>query len=1314
EPEPPFVVGVTAVSSVAFEGQDAVFRLYIEGGRTLPPNAAVVVQSLAEGHGGFSIVDDLDGIVNRVFTINRDSVEVRLRMARDSVVESGEQVSLRILSLVGTGGQPPQTQTSATAYRAFVSVRDTFDVTFTGPALQTNEGEEALFDFAIGNGLTNHHSLTMRYEVPDVNGLRANDFAAHLIRHNGGGQLVALPSSSAAGGGWLGRVSVRTNNQAAKFTLAIPTVDDNEPESTEQLCVQVHSIQGAPDYRLNLVTTGRVCGQVRDNDGALLLNLNTGALAAVGEGAQVTIPLTFTSPTHPMLPAFTRGQIHPGVSTYLHYAITGTATAGADYSVAAAPNSAFNAASGLGYLRLKPGIPNGDAGASPHRITINILGDAAAESAETVIVTPLLHGHNANLNFRDQGAGFRNPPLQHRSSQRQSITISQNAPVAVSVSALAAAYSEGETAVFQVCAAPGGNSPRTLSTRIDYRLSDGLNFGGDRYLTAADYRENGVTQFAGGVTRNAGYTQAAGGVLEIPAGGDHCQARISVPLASSNPFELPETLRLTLTGASGGGVGGAVVSASPGSDRAQVTIRQSSTIVHIGAPDACLRMNPADPACIATTRARDLTIEGDTWTVPVSIVAPADAAALTIRYALSGSTHTSDDGAATVLFDADDFSDPNSGVLSVGAAKVRGGGASITITMLDNMDTVVRDSRGNQVDEVASLSITSVEWQSASSAPLALADDFKAASTLVVDDEITVRVASCTVSNDLLCGDEYGTAEEGSGTGAFFEFTFYDAAGARLTRGIPNGVIRFAVSGDVTAGDYTDPAGGALPSASSFGSQRRHSITVLNDGIAENEETLTLTITAVEGGISHIDANHASADVTIPANGGLRIYTELLQAPAQAEPASGATTVRYQFCTAGSAVTSDASDDVTLAVRYAFSGSAIGARVAADNPLADYRRDNPPGELSTRSVRMRGLRVNGHRCFGVLTNSTARDIDILADDRNEPAETISVAITQINQIAGGAKNAAVTVQVDTTPVTYTIAANDPLTVTITACPASGACAVDSTAATEFDENADGGSSARYLVSYNGDIVPAATLTVNYRISGDVDTGDYADPGGVFSIAAGATTAAARTVSIGINNDSRAENAEDFIVDFTSVTGAAGSGEIMFTPVQFSAVIPANDGFQGRLTAVEDTVAEGQAAVFTFTAIGQLELVGLFQTTYSTGGTWEGAAADDDDEPFALAIDCRPISDSVPSNDIGGDGICRIQFSINIGGDDIVEADETLAITLSGGDAPAATVTITDATPLSVGVADAAADAVEGGAAEFALSFNLDDGVVTAE
>ena len=88
---------------------------------------------------------------------------------------------------------------------------------------------------------------------------------------------------------------------------------------------------------------------------------------------------------------------------------------------------------------------------------------------------------------------------------------------------------------------------------------------------------------------------------------------------------------------------------------------------------------------------------------------------------------------------------------------------------------------------------------------------------------------------------------------------------------------------------------------------------------------------------------------------------------------------------------------VTLAVRYAFSGTAVGARAAADNPLADYRRDNPPGELPLRSVRMRSLRVNGHGCFGVQTNSTARDIDILADDRNEPAETISIAITHLRQ-----------------------------------------------------------------------------------------------------------------------------------------------------------------------------------------------------------------------------------------------------------------------------------------------------------------------------
>ncbi|MDD9821878.1 MAG: hypothetical protein OXU98_03200, partial [Gammaproteobacteria bacterium] len=1146
-------VAVRSMNTVAsgtvgvYEGQDAVFQIYLKNGQA-PPGVTVRATWRLELRGGFSAADLRAGDSTsgtEDIAPGNNYVEVRRRVAHDSIAESGESITFSLTAVESTSTaatRPLAALAGGGETRVRLAVYDTHRVIIDGPAHQLQEGGSAVFRVAIGDGLTNHPPLLLSMVIPDLNGMRSQDISSVALRHSGLPAFMGQPLSSLTGG-YQVTVPVRTDGQPAGFTITVTTVDDDEPENLEELCVQLRSIGpfSQANFRLQtLAPNNQDCAEVTDDDGELRAALGAPSAATVDEGVQVTIPVTFTATA---APGFTASQMHPRVFTYLHYTLSGSATAGADYSVGAAANSDFNNADRRGYLRIAPGIPNGNAGASPHRITINIAGDTAAEEAETITATLNRHNHNANRNDNNQFRRFRNPALSQDSATTRSVTVVKNAPVVVSVSAQVSGVAEGQSAIFQVCARPAADLSRAQNTRIAYRI------GGDRYLTTADYTN-------------------PGGTLDIAVGGIHCPARtITVPIvADGNPFELEETLTLTLTGASGGGSGGAVVSYAEGS--ADVTIRQSSTIVHIGAPVECLRKTPASPDCVATPRPADLTIEGGDWRVPVDIIPGADVGAMIIRYTVAAA-------AGTTGFAAADFNDSNNGMLRFSADTVRGRNSNNVINIQ------MRDDGVSETDEAATLTITSVAWEDAGvTAPLALSDDYKSASTLVADDEVTVRVESCEVrSGEVTCGDGISNLAETLLARALFRFTFLDASDMQVSQS-PAGTVRYRISGDVTVADYSDSAAGVFTSNPSDTGSRTHSITITDDSLAENDETLTLTITSVTGGIANIDGEHNSASVTILANDGIRVFPQLLQAPAQSEPASGATTVRYQFCTAGSAITSDASDDISLVVNYAFSGSAIGARAAADNPLADYRRDNPPGELPLRSVRMRSLRVNGHGCFGVQTNSTARDIDILADDRNEPAETIRVAITGIQEFPSGAKNAAVNPQVDMTPVTYTIAANDPLTVTVTACPASGACS--GAAATEYAE----GGSARYLVSYNGNTVPGAALTLNYRISGDVAVADYTDSNaGAFTIAAETTTTAQRTLSIGINDDSRAENAEDFVVDFTAVTGAAGSGAITFTPVQFSAVIPANDGFQGRLTAVEDTVAEGQAAVFTFTAIG---------------------------------------------------------------------------------------------------------------------------------
>jgi len=366
-----YQVSVESVERTAFEGGHAEFRLRARGGGPMPPNSSIFVYVRLGGSGGLSLADDLAGTqAIRVFTITTGQHVARFRIARDNLRELGEGLVLRITDVLAFGGIEAELAGTNTA--ADVGIRDTFDVSFiaretspgSGFTRNITEGTPAEFYFTIGNGLTNHGVLNFDYEIADINGWRASDFGGtHLSSHSRSGTLIPIPSRSQGGDDWTGEVAtaIRTSDTAV-FTLTIPTADDNEPENGEQLCVQVSNPRprdpfagnGSNHFRLNLVTTGRVCTTVIDNDGKLRARFFAPFPGEVGEGGQVTYPIIFDAPAYSPAVQFLRdGQIHPNAVTYFHYAITGTATRGVDYAVQAAVDSAFNQATGRGYLSSK-------------------------------------------------------------------------------------------------------------------------------------------------------------------------------------------------------------------------------------------------------------------------------------------------------------------------------------------------------------------------------------------------------------------------------------------------------------------------------------------------------------------------------------------------------------------------------------------------------------------------------------------------------------------------------------------------------------------------------------------------------------------------------------------------------------------------------------------------------------------------------------------------------------------------------------------------------------------------------------------------
>ncbi|MDD9874809.1 MAG: hypothetical protein OXU22_04640, partial [Gammaproteobacteria bacterium] len=525
---------VRGLGPVVYEGQDAVFQIYLADNAVVPENGSILLGWGVTGSGGFEPLSDLPGRQFTSGTANllagQNYVEVRIRVGSDSNRELSE-VMIFNLNWVSYSLPSPAPEVHINGPFS-LNVRDTYRARVSTTSAHVTEGQTRNFQVEILGGLTTHRRLQVRFNLTG-DGIRRSDYATPVL--SGGATRVSvsyLPFQRQ----WQVYAPEKTDNAPVRFNIEVTAVDDSEPETLESLCLE---LQGLVDlnpeslYRFELPRDQRrACGSIEDNDGTLRAALGVPSSTRVGEGVQVSIPVTFSAPSRA---GFDTDLIHPRVITYVHYQLTGSATAGVDYTVAAAAGSRFSDSSGRGYLRLAPGDA-ANTNTSPHRITLNILSDALTESAETITARVTLHGHSSNPNDRRQDFYHTTNPRLDSDTAARTVTIRSNAPLTASVSARPdlndlKIYGEGTSARFDVCLARASGTLRNQITRVTYAIS------GDQYLTAADYG-----------------TPTGSGAINIPAGSSDCPAAtIEVPLLDEgNHFELPETLTLTLTGASGG------------------------------------------------------------------------------------------------------------------------------------------------------------------------------------------------------------------------------------------------------------------------------------------------------------------------------------------------------------------------------------------------------------------------------------------------------------------------------------------------------------------------------------------------------------------------------------------------------------------------------------------------------------------------------------------------------------------------------------------------------------------------------------------
>ncbi|MDD9815959.1 MAG: autotransporter domain-containing protein [Gammaproteobacteria bacterium] len=447
------------------------------------------------------------------------------------------------------------------------------------------------------------------------------------------------------------------------------------------------------------------------------------------------------------------------------------------------------------------------------------------------------------------------------------------------------------------------------------------------------------------------------------------------------------------------------------------------------------------------------------------------------------------------------------------------------------------------------------------------------------------------------------------------------------------------VSGTVLAMgrlDFGTSFGGTMAPAHTGGLTRTVRTTITNDNLNEASETLTLTLSNIQGGSCDITADPTNCQPPTVANVESQTVTIAASDPT-VYSITGNPRVRENAANAALAftirLTNPSEGDITIP--YTLGGTATGGGT-------DYTTPAP---------------LNVTVDAGETTASLS--ISIADDDLNEVDETVTVALgTPVTVVSEGSNNggaaSSVTRDADENDQrkTGTIDDEDDIRVTIVAAMSSD---TDNAAAgIQVSE----GNDATFTVTLDHE--STAAVTVPYSVSG-VSADDYTDEGGgTLNIAAGMTTG---SIVIGVTPDILAESAETLRVNLRSGSGLTAAGAIQIgNPGNAAVTIPENEAAVHIVSvATSATAVEEDAASVTFTlslpnpAGANARVSGDTVTvTYTLTGTATGGAA------------------TVPSRDYTTPSALSAEFSddavtqtvtVNLNDDNINESAETIVLTL---------------------------------------------------
>ena len=789
-------------------------------------------------------------------------------------------------------------------------------------------------------------------------------------------------------------------------------------------------------------------------------------------------------------------------------------------------------------------------------VSITMRDDTLNEAAETVI-----------FSLTGIVAGDTLAELRAADTTRTLVTIAASDPITVSV-----AREEGDTGGEEDdpnSNVRGSNPTGPTTATFVVTLS-----GGE---TTTDTMVGWAVVFGDGVGQASAddiATDTRSGEESIPAGST--TGEIEVQIAADDRPEIAESYMVRLTGIMGGGSG-------------RITSGTTEVTAQIPANDPrrlSVYRRDSGPASVPEVDGQEMgfTVQwGDGGNDP-SDTPPTT---VTVSYRLSGSAA----GGSDYRYPAGYDTDTDSGTLAIAISTYTG-----TLIMTVVGDTLDED------DETITFELLEVVM---GAEVTTLPANTSASVTIEDDDKSSLSVAASAAS-----------VNEEDGDRIVFTLSLLND-GAPTTRVLARDVnVRYELSGDATGGgvDYSDPAGyGAGSGVLVLGAGEASSevsVTVVDDAVRENDETIVFALTAIEAGADLVELRAADTTrVSVGINDDENVVRNFYVTATVVSVAEG-TTLAYMIGYDGDLI----SPTTPVSVAWAVMGSGMRQASAADFEEASGRVLFESTDSSQQTIILQAA----------------------ADALNEGVEQFTLRITEMDgrsRVYSTAREVVTTISDDPA---------DELRISIVR---SDSGDLIEGAAAEAERQAD-------FVVRVGNATATAALTIPLRVvhGAGVSADDYTlTPATMVTIAQGATTG---TVTLVVVDDNVNEGAESVQVALGGVMGALGAAVVDASASSASATIAANDPIEVSLARLAGDTGgvEGTTATFVVTLSGG-------ESTLETVVDWDvsvSAAAG-----RAATADFVAVSGQarVPAGETTG------RINVQIAGDDVAEAAETYTLTL---------------------------------------------------